>query len=310
MLEQRRIAVVGMGKIARDQHIPAIAESAHFALAATIDPVGDGVPGIAHFPSLQAMVGAGTDVCCAAVCTPPQVRYGIAREALAAGFDLLLEKPPCGTLADADALAAACGDRLLFAAWHSRYAAAIEPARQWLAGRIIRHIEVRWRENVNKWHPGQDWIFADDGLGVFDPAINALSILTCLVPGSFGVEHAALFRPQNRAMPISGTVVLSADAVPDGIHLDLDFLEPGDECWDIDFHMADGGMLQLRDGGAVALADMVPLTVAPDGEYQALYCHFASLLDRRESDFHVAPLRLALDAIGHAPMREVAAFHF
>ena len=35
---ETKIAIVGMGKIARDQHVPEIAASPAFSLAATVDP--------------------------------------------------------------------------------------------------------------------------------------------------------------------------------------------------------------------------------------------------------------------------------
>jgi hypothetical protein len=79
------------------------------------------------------------------------------------------------------ALAARAG-RTLFATWHSRFAPAVEPARQWLTPRRIRSVHINWKEDVRVWHPGQGWIFEPGGLGVFDPGINALSILTRILP--------------------------------------------------------------------------------------------------------------------------------
>ncbi|MET0366405.1 MAG: gfo/Idh/MocA family oxidoreductase, partial [Sphingobium sp.] len=43
-----RIAVVGVGKIARDQHLPAIAGNGAFSLAATVSPHDPGVEGVPH----------------------------------------------------------------------------------------------------------------------------------------------------------------------------------------------------------------------------------------------------------------------
>jgi D-galactose 1-dehydrogenase len=43
-------------------------------------------------------------------------------------------------------------------------------------------VNVIWREDVRVWHPGQDWIWQPGGLGVFDPGINALSIITHILP--------------------------------------------------------------------------------------------------------------------------------
>ncbi len=69
----------------------------------------------------------------------------------------------------------------LFATWHSRFALGVEPARQWLADKVIQSISIVWKEDVRRWHPGQAWIWEPGGFGVFDPGINALSILTEIV---------------------------------------------------------------------------------------------------------------------------------
>ena len=138
-------------------------------------------------------------------CAPPQVRHDIADAALLHGWDILLEKPPGATLAEIVALAekAADSDRTLFAAWHSRYAPAVEPARAWLAGKRILGARITWREDVRVWHPGQAWIWQPGGFGVFDPGINALSIITRILPDPLIVVNSALSFPQNLAAPIA-----------------------------------------------------------------------------------------------------------
>ncbi len=303
-----RIAIVGCGKIARDQHVPAITADDGFELTATVDPQATPIAGVPHFPTLDALLASGLAVDCGAICTPPQYRYEVAKQALRAGLDLLLEKPPCADMAEALALERMADDRLLFAAWHSRFAPAVAPAAKWLAGRRISRVDIVWREDVRKWHPGQNWIWQQGGLGVFDPAINALSILTSLVPGTISVTGADLARPSNCAMPISGTVTLEADAVSGGITLDLDFLEPDGERWDIAITTDDAHILKLSQGGSRLSIDDVEQVVESADEYPALYRHFAELLDRRTSDFQLKPLELALSAIGHAPMHVTEPF--
>ena len=119
-----------------------------------------------------------------ALCTPPQVRHAQAAMALAAGKHVMLEKPPGATVAEITPLltTARAAQRTLFATWHSRFAPAVEPARQLLAGRKVKSVKITWKEDVRVWHPGQAWIFEAGGLGVFDPGINALSILTRILP--------------------------------------------------------------------------------------------------------------------------------
>ena len=65
-----RLAVVGLGKIAHDQHLPAIAGDRRFALAATVDPRSPGTGAAPHFATLaEALVEAGT-IDAVAICTP------------------------------------------------------------------------------------------------------------------------------------------------------------------------------------------------------------------------------------------------
>src|SRR5262249_56134218 len=114
----------------------------------------------------------------------------------------------------------------MLASWHSRHAPGVESARAWLVGRDVRGITVHWQEDVRVWHPGQTWIWKAGGLGVFDPGINALSVLTRIIPNELRVKRAELLYPGNCETPIAATVLL-ADARDTPIRMELDFLHPG-----------------------------------------------------------------------------------
>ena len=88
-----KIGIVGLGKIAQDQHIPTLQKSSAFDLVGIASQENhlDGVP---SFPDLASLSQGVPGLTAVAVCTPPQVRYAIARDALQRGFDVLLEKPP------------------------------------------------------------------------------------------------------------------------------------------------------------------------------------------------------------------------
>ena len=94
-----KIAVVGMGKIARDQHLPSIAGNADFEFVASVSPRDPGVEGVANFTSLESLLADGPAIDAIALCTPPQVRYELASMALAKRVHVFLEKPPGATLA-------------------------------------------------------------------------------------------------------------------------------------------------------------------------------------------------------------------
>ena len=67
----------------------------------------------------------------------------------------------------------------------------------------------------------------------------------------------------------------------------------------------------LSQGGAVLPIDAEAPIVAPDQEYANLYRHFAGLVNDRQSDVDVEPLRLVADAflcgrrVGRGAVRRV-----
>lgn len=302
-----RLALVGMGKIARDQHIPALAADRRFELVGVASPHHRHA-GVPNHPDLQRLFAAVPNIEAVSLCTPPQVRYAIARYALEHGRHVMLEKPPGATLSEVAALADLAQQRkvTLFATWHSREAAGVVPAREWLATRKIRRATVTWKEDVRVWHPGQKWIWEAGGLGVFDPGINALSIITRIVPTAVVLKSAELSFPANCQTPIAARLVL-ADGAGAEIHCELDFLQTGPQTWDIEIEAYDGRAV-LSKGGSTLHIDGQPAVVAADREYPNLYAHFARLVLEGRSDVDVAPLRLVADALLCGRRREVEPF--
>lgn len=303
-----RIAVVGMGKIARDQHLPAIAGNSAFSLAATVSPHDPGVSGIPHRKSLDALLAEGPAVDAVALCTPPQVRYDLAALALKRGIHLFLEKPPGATLAEVAVLQERA-DRAgvtLFAAWHSRFAAGVAPARAWLSDRTVKQASIIWREDVRVWHPGQAWIWEPGGLGVFDPGINALSIVTHILPRPFFLRSATLELPSNRAAPIAADLRF-CDTAGAPIHMDLDWRQTGPQSWDIIVE-TDAGTLKLSNGGAV-LTLPSGTEHSEDHEYAGLYSRFGTLIRSGRSDVDTGPLQLVADAFLRGKREITDAFH-
>lgn len=303
-----RLAIVGLGKIARDQHHPAIAGNAGFDLVATVSPDAPGLPGVPHFADFDSLLAHGPAIDAVALCTPPQVRHDLAAAALGRRLHVLLEKPPGATLAEVRALReqAETAHATLFAAWHSRYADGVAPARAWLAGRTIGKVSIVWREDVRVWHPGQAWIWEPGGLGVFDPGINALSIATHILPNRFFLERGTLDIPENRAAPIAADLHFR-DTTGAPIHMDLDWRQTGPQSWDITVE-TDAGTLTLSQGGAV-LSLPTETKRNEDHEYSRLYARFAGLIREGGCDVDVAPLRLVADAFLRSRRRITEAFH-
>ena len=308
-----RIAIIGYGKIAEDEHVPSIAGNARFALAAAVGsraPADDEVPSFRRHPEMLAAVG---DLDAVAICTPPSARYAIARDCIEAGLHCLLEKPPATTLSEIENLACIAEGKqvTLFATWHAQNNAAVERAAELLAGKRIAHMRIDWRESVRKWHPGQQWIWEPGGFGVFDPGINALSIATKIFPGTLFVKAAELSVPENVHTPIAAEIALWSPVADGALSAGFDWREEKDEIWTIEVTTAEGLRLRLSGGGAKLEVEGGGETLeAPREEYPRIYARFADLIDGRRSLVDVAPLRLAADAflvgrrVSVAPFRE------
>ncbi len=290
-----QIAIVGFGKIARDQHVPAIAATDGVTLAAVASRNAS-LADVPHFVTLDDLLRDGPPIDAVALCTPSQVRRAQAEAALAAGKHVMLEKPPGASVSELDPLIALAtrGRRTLFAAWHSRFAPAVEPARHWLASRRVNSVSISWKEDVRVWHPGQSWIWEPGGLGVFDPGINALSIVTRILPQLLFVTAAELCFPANRQAPIAARLSLS-DAAGLPITAEFDFRQAGPQSWDIVVE-TDGGPLKLSAGGARLVAGGEVLVDAMEAEYRGLYRRFVELTATGTSDVDLMPLRLVADA--------------
>ncbi|BCH55561.1 gfo/Idh/MocA family oxidoreductase [Agrobacterium vitis] len=301
------LALAGVGKIARDQHIPSCENGSDFVIAAAISRNGK-IDSAENFENFDVFLETRKDIRAIALCTPPDVRFAMAKKAIASGLDVLMEKPPAATIGEAQALAEFARDAgvTLFATWHSRFANGVEPARQWLLDKTITRIEITWKEDVRRWHPGQAWIWEAGGFGVFDPGINALSILTAIIPGQTIVEKAALSFPANRQQPIAASLAMrSAEGAP--IKAEFDWRQEGPQTWDIVVE-TDQGTLRLAKGGAELYINETLTVEGPDREYARIYTRFAELVRSRESDVDFQPLRLVADAFLTAERHEVEAF--
>lgn len=292
-----RVAVIGFGKIAGDQHLPAIEASERLQLAATVSRSGGG-PSPA-FTSHCALLESGLALDAVAITTPPEARYAIARECIAAGLHVLLEKPPAATLSEAeDLLALAEAAQVsLFASWHAQHNGAVTAAAEFLAGKRIAALNVVWHEDVRKWHPGQQWIWQAGGFGVFDPGINALSILVRIFPGTLFVRSADLLVPRGAQTPIAAELILESPEAEEPFRCSFDWRRSEGEQWSITMQTADGETVQLLDGGKRLLIDGAERQCGADGEYPDIYRRFVQLIDERRSLADLRPLKLVADAM-------------
>ena len=304
-----RIAIIGYGKIAEDQHVPSIRRNPRFELVATSSRSGQGVE--QTFTDWRELIRSVEGLEAVAVTTPPGPRFDIARECIAAGLHCLLEKPPAtglAQIADLECRAQAEGVSL-FTTWHAQHHATVDAAAQALAGKRIRSMDILWHEDVRKWHPGQRWIWEPGGFGVFDPGINALSIATRIFPGGLFVDSAELEVPEGAQTPIAAEIVFNSPEADGTLRASFDWRRSEDEEWTITVETTDGTTVRLENGGARLLVDGKATDDEGIGEYPDIYRTFVDLIDERRSLVDVAPFRLVADCLLVGRTRRVEAVH-
>ena len=298
-----KLAIVGVGKIVRDQHLPSIQNTQLFEVTATASRNAqlDDVPGYADIGSMLA--GQET-IEAVALCMPPQYRFEAACAAIDHGCHVLLEKPPGATINEVNHLIsrAAAKGVSLYATWHSRHAPAVAHCKQLLSKSKINSAELTWIEDVRKWHPGQDWIWQAGGLGVFDPGINGLSILSEVLSDDLLITESKLETPSNKQAPIAAQLNILATS-GFNVNTNLDWRVPAGaentECWQMSFE-TDQGKVALVEGGSVCLINEQIVfqdeSVSPYVEYEAIYREFSELIKANKSLVDLAPLQLVADS--------------
>ena len=277
---EQPICLVGIGKIAVDQHVPAIAGSPDWTLAATVSRAGS-VPGVPSFDDFDAMLAERADIRTISLCLPPVPRFDYAAKAIAAGRNVMLEKPPGAALAQVHAA-----------------------AKAFLAEKDVTAAHIDWKEDVRRWHPNQEWVFEPGGMGVFDPGINALSILTEILPAPVHLKKAVLRFPENRQTPIAADLWFSG-----GVTAAFDWLKQGEQVWEMTIQAGDD-QVRLLEGGNVCVINGRAVDGTVLDEYPALYHRMARLVHDRAVDVDLAPMVHVADALTLGRREIVAPFVF
>ena len=305
-----QLGIIGLGKIAQDQHIPVVEKNPNFRIAAVVSSrlKHNDVPA---FKTPAELFASGVKLDAVSLCMPPEPRFDIARDAIKAGLHVLMEKPPAPTMGEVEALRrlAAESGRVLFTTWHSQYNAAVDEAKRLLAGKTVSKLLVSWKEDVRHWHPGQEWIWQPGGFGVFDPGINAFSIVTKIMPQPIFVESCTLETPSNKATPIAAKIRFKPSwSGKADLAAELDWRQTGEQSWNISVSTAEGLELELRKGGAELHINGSLAVAQPPAEYEGIYEHFATLLKSGQSHVDVAPLQLVSDCFLVGRRVDVEAF--
>ena len=202
-----RIAVVGCGHIGK-RHAAMVRGHRETQLVAVADvlwenervkgdiPARHWAPEARAFASLgETLQHVGVDV--VAVCTPNGSHVGLAREAVAAGCHVILEKPMGLTVDGVEGLRreAEAAGKTVFGVMQNRYA----PAAQWLKdtarsrgfGEVLQvHVQCLWNRDERYYTPGS-WrgTLAEDGGPLFTQFSHFLDILMWVF-GELHVEDA------------------------------------------------------------------------------------------------------------------------
>lgn len=295
-----RVAVVGLGKAAREQYLPALQAHPRFEVVAGVDPIPRDLS-IPVFPDLQQALASVEKVDAVVILTPSNTRMPIAVRAMESGCHVLLEKPPVPTAAELSTLHNLALSRglTLFSAWQGRFGSQMAVAREWLRDLNVLGCDVAWHEDVERWHPNQTWIWEAGNFGVLDPGINALAILTDLLDTNLRICDAECTYPDGSATPIAVLAELEPADASYRILMSMDWRLQGREAWEISIE-TDAGTIVISDGAeqvslpsrtepSIKKADKVEI----GGQYQRILDRFAVLIDQGACDVDPVPLKLA-----------------
>jgi D-galactose 1-dehydrogenase len=296
---QINLGVIGVGTIGRLQ-IDLLNQSnaANLRVIASADPCvklteSDVVP---YRDYRELLMRDDIDV--VSINTPPSSHYGIAVDALNAGKDVLVEKPPALNSRQCREMINLADERhrVLFMAFHARYHTSIDELRHRLRGQEIARLDMTYRENVRNYHNPSEWIFdpriAGGGV-LMDSGINAISVAThTLTPGfKYKIERVGLVYLADRSVDIAATVKFTIGRRGRG-HLNMDWLHEGPEHRMIKVATTTGHEYsldlisdELRKNGVVVKNGGITQQARVDqrSEYKALYEDFADHIVARRS---------------------------
>ena len=209
LMKPLRIAIIGFGKIAADQHVPAIAANPAVRAGRDVEPLG----------RRARRRASPTGASCSARSkgsrrsrSPRRRGRATRSRANASQRGLAL---PARKAADRDA-GRDRGPRLprRGAAGHPVHhlaRAAQSGGRRPPPKRSPASASPRWTSSGTRTSangiPGQRWIWEPGGFGVFDPGINAFSIATKIFPGGLFVRSAELcLSRENAQTPIAAEI--------------------------------------------------------------------------------------------------------
>ena len=190
---QINVAIVGFGKIAQARHMGAIPKKGGRVSAVLENNrklKKSPIEGAKLFRSiLKAKADTSTKIDAVAICTRPKSHFRLAKQALKAGYHVLLEKPPVLNLHELDELEQLAKEtgKVLFLAYHTASSPAVQELQKILENKKVLQVEANFFEEVTMWHNPKEWIFKKDESGggiTMDIGINAFSAICRTMPNA------------------------------------------------------------------------------------------------------------------------------
>jgi virulence factor len=207
--ERLRVAVLGLGTIAREVHLPILRQAAGVEVVGLVDrEAGALARGVAEsgfgpgFPTVEALL-AGVQPDCALVLTPKETHYQTVRPLLEAGVDVFCEKPLTMRLAEAEALAglAEAGQRVLMVGFNRRYAPVYVAARE-AFGDVAPEACLAMKNR-----PGTEY------RATFENAVHMVDLLRWFCGEAVLIQGAAAFTDPYHETTAAATLRFSSGAV-------------------------------------------------------------------------------------------------
>ena len=250
-----RIAIIGFGKIAADQHVPSIAGNRARA-GRDLEPLGarrrPDLHRLARTDPQRRRPRSGGDHHAARAALRDRPRMHPRRAPLPARKAADHRRSPRSQTSNA--LPRRSRSRCSRPGMRSTMRPSTQLRRRSPASASSRWKSC-WHEDVHKWHPGQQWIWEPGGFGVFDPGINALSIATKIFPGGLFVEIRRAQVPGQRANADRRRHRLFEPRGRRAAHASLDWRRTEGEEWTIAIETSDGTTVRLENGGATLLLE-------------------------------------------------------
>lgn len=207
-----RLAIIGLGKVATDRHIPSLLRRPSVTLAGVIDrhegraasiANTHSIPHHAQTDSLDAITWLD-DIDALVICTPVQERAALIRAALSKGKHVLTEKPFALSPEEAEALghAATQAGKILAVVHNFQFSRGADKLHSDLTqGRLgaLRHVSISYKGNAERRAPG--WVESLPLGQFYDDSPHDFYLMRDLAHGTLTLENSCALASAHGATP-------------------------------------------------------------------------------------------------------------